>query len=73
MERRNRINKFAAKFSPDTILAFLPLHQPNLSSIVWSQDPAQAEVMASCDPQQFNRYLTTAFDNRLGLCVGHAT
>ncbi|KGQ57573.1 FAD-dependent 2-octaprenylphenol hydroxylase [Gallibacterium anatis] len=55
-------------FSPDAILAFLPLHQPHLSSIVWSQDPAQAEAMASCDPQQFNRYLTTAFDNRLGLC-----
>ncbi|MFC0322314.1 FAD-dependent monooxygenase [Gallibacterium melopsittaci] len=55
-------------FSSESILAFLPLHQPNLSSIVWSQDPLQAKALAVCDEEQFNRRLTTAFDNRLGLC-----
>ncbi|OBX06541.1 oxidoreductase [Gallibacterium salpingitidis] len=55
-------------FSPDAILAFLPLHQPHLSSIVWSQDPVKAKQLMNCDEESFNRQLTTAFDGRLGLC-----
>lgn len=55
-------------FAHDSILAFLPLHEENLCSIVWSQSPEQAQVMKDCDEQTFNRYLTEAFDYCLGLC-----
>ncbi|AWX14942.1 FAD-dependent 2-octaprenylphenol hydroxylase [Mergibacter septicus] len=54
-------------FSHNSILAFLPLHQPNLSSIVWSLDPLQARELVACDEKDFNQALTVAFDNRLGL------
>lgn len=59
-------------FSADSILAFLPLHQPHLSSIVWSLDPLQARELVNCDESDFNRALTVAFDNRLGLCKVHS-
>lgn len=55
-------------FAPDSILAFLPLAEPNLCSIVWSLPPEKAEALANCDEQAFNKALTVAFDNRLGLC-----
>ncbi|MDY4279766.1 MAG: FAD-dependent monooxygenase [[Pasteurella] mairii] len=55
-------------FSHDSILAFLPLHEENLCSIVWSQSPDQAQAMKDCDEQTFNRHVTVAFDHRLGLC-----
>ncbi|HHQ4542888.1 TPA: FAD-dependent 2-octaprenylphenol hydroxylase [Aeromonas veronii] len=55
-------------FTPDGPLAFLPLWQENLCSIVWSLPAARAEVLCACDDEQFNRQLTTAFDARLGLC-----
>lgn len=55
-------------FAHDSILAFLPLHEDNLCSIVWSQSPEQAQTMKDCDEQTFNRHLTVAFDHRLGLC-----
>lgn len=55
-------------FSPDSILAFLPLHQSNLCSIVWSLPPEQAKALSECDEESFNRQLTVDFDNHLGLC-----
>lgn len=55
-------------FSKDSILAFLPLHQTNLSSIVWSQPAEQAEYLSQCDEEEFNQKLAVAFDMRLGLC-----
>ncbi|MGL5948391.1 MAG: FAD-dependent monooxygenase [Aeromonas sp.] len=55
-------------FSPGGVLAFLPLWQPQLCSIVWSLSPALAATHVSCDDAQFNRALTAAFDARLGLC-----
>lgn len=55
-------------FTPDGPLAFLPLWQPNLCSIVWSVPATRAEALCTCDDEQFNRQLTTAFDGRLGLC-----
>ncbi|WP_421341479.1 FAD-dependent 2-octaprenylphenol hydroxylase [Aeromonas veronii] len=55
-------------FTPDGPLAFLPLWQENLCSIVWSLPAARAEALCACDDEQFNRQLTTAFDARLGLC-----
>lgn len=55
-------------FSPQSILAFLPMHQDNLCSIVWSLPPEQAKAMLACDQSSFNKALTSAFDNQLGLC-----
>lgn len=55
-------------FEPESILAFLPLAEENLCSIVWSLPPKQAELLLECDNETFNRALTIAFDNRLGLC-----
>ncbi|MGL5812039.1 MAG: FAD-dependent 2-octaprenylphenol hydroxylase [Aeromonas sp.] len=55
-------------FTPDGPLAFLPLWQPDLCSIVWSIPAARAEALCACDEEQFNRQLTVAFDGRLGLC-----
>ncbi|WP_042060209.1 FAD-dependent 2-octaprenylphenol hydroxylase [Aeromonas allosaccharophila] len=55
-------------FTPDGPLAFLPLWQENLCSIVWSLPVARAEALCACDDEQFNRQLTAAFDARLGLC-----
>ncbi|WP_323995581.1 FAD-dependent 2-octaprenylphenol hydroxylase [Aeromonas hydrophila] len=55
-------------FTPEGPLAFLPLWQPDLCSIVWSVPAKRAEALCQCDEEQFNRQLTTAFDGRLGLC-----
>lgn len=55
-------------FSPESILAFLPLRDEHLCSIVWSLPPEQAKQLVECDERQFNRALTIAFDNQLGLC-----
>ncbi|MBW3830560.1 FAD-dependent 2-octaprenylphenol hydroxylase [Aeromonas hydrophila] len=55
-------------FTPEGPLAFLPLWQADLCSIVWSVPAARAEALCQCDEEQFNRQLTTAFDGRLGLC-----
>jgi 2-polyprenylphenol 6-hydroxylase len=55
-------------FSPAGPLAFLPLWQPTLSSIVWSLPADEALRLQGCDEEHFNRALTAAFDARLGLC-----
>ncbi|WP_159565911.1 FAD-dependent 2-octaprenylphenol hydroxylase [Budvicia diplopodorum] len=55
-------------FHGDGILAFLPLWQPDLCSIVWSLSPEKAEQMQHLDDAQFNYQLAIAFDNRLGRC-----
>ncbi|WP_188007704.1 FAD-dependent 2-octaprenylphenol hydroxylase [Photobacterium damselae] len=55
-------------FRPQGPLAFLPLSEPNLCSIVWSTEPKEAERLCVMSDEQFNQYLTTAFDGRLGLC-----
>lgn len=55
-------------FAPDSILAFLPLNDENLCSIVWSLPPHQAQQLLECDESAFNQALTIAFDNRLGIC-----
>lgn len=55
-------------FAPESILAFLPLNEPNHCSIVWSLPPEQAEILNHCDEQTFNQAITVAFDNQLGLC-----
>lgn len=55
-------------FTPQGPLAFLPLWQPDLCSIVWSVPAARAEALCALDDDGFNRQLTAAFDGRLGLC-----
>lgn len=55
-------------FHGDGILAFLPLSDPHLCSIVWSLPPERAAAMCDAKPETFNRALAVAFDMRLGLC-----
>ena len=55
-------------FTPAGPLAFLPLWQDNLCSIVWSQTSDQAQHLLALDKTAFSRELTVAFDNRLGPC-----
>ncbi|MCL4128785.1 UNVERIFIED_CONTAM: hypothetical protein GTU68_023515 [Idotea baltica] len=62
-------NKTARQiFRPEGPLAFLPLGESNLSSIVWSLDPLHAENLVSMPEEEFNKQLTAGFDNQLGLC-----
>lgn len=55
-------------FHGEGILAFLPLQDPHLTSIVWSLPQPEAERLAQLPSEQFNRELAAAFDMRLGLC-----
>ncbi len=55
-------------FTPLGPLAFLPLSDPHMSSIVWSTDPNRAEQLVAMSESEFNRALTVEFDSRLGLC-----
>lgn len=55
-------------FYGDGMLAFLPLGDPHLCSIVWSMSSQEAERMRLASPRDFNQALAVAFDNRLGLC-----
>lgn len=55
-------------FTPDGPLAFLPLFEKNLCSIVWSVPPEKAEQLKNLTAVEFNKQLSRNFDNRLGLC-----
>ncbi|MEC9639319.1 FAD-dependent 2-octaprenylphenol hydroxylase [Escherichia marmotae] len=55
-------------FHGEGILAFLPLSDPHLCSIVWLLPPQEAQRMQQASEDEFNRALNIAFDNRLGLC-----
>ncbi|WP_413471837.1 FAD-dependent monooxygenase [Shewanella baltica] len=55
-------------FLKDGPLAFLPLYENNLCSIVWSVPPERANELLAMDKVQFERNLTAAFDGRLGIC-----
>ncbi|CAG21432.1 FAD-dependent 2-octaprenylphenol hydroxylase [Photobacterium profundum] len=55
-------------FRPQGPLAFLPLAESDLCSIVWSVAPDEAEQLCGLSDSEFNKSLTAAFDNRLGLC-----
>jgi 2-octaprenylphenol hydroxylase len=59
-------------FTPDGPLAFLPLFEKNLSSIVWSVSPDKAEQLKKLSKLEFERQLTRTFDNRLGHCELHS-
>lgn len=55
-------------FHGNGILAFLPLSDPHLCSIVWSLSPTDAEAMQTASNEEFNRALSSTFDLQLGLC-----
>ena len=55
-------------FTADGPLAFLPLFDENLCSIVWSVPPEKAKLLLALSDVEFNKQLSRAFDNRLGLC-----
>ncbi|CAM4423987.1 FAD-dependent 2-octaprenylphenol hydroxylase [Vibrio agarivorans] len=62
-------NKVARQvFTPQGPLAFLPLEDDNLCSIVWSIDPSRAEQLVAMSDDEFNKVLTVQFDNKLGVC-----
>ncbi|EPJ55325.1 MAG: hypothetical protein OFPI_04180 [Osedax symbiont Rs2] len=54
------------RFTSDGPLAFLPLADPHLSSIVWSTSPAHANSLMAMDEQQFSATLSREFEQRLG-------
>lgn len=47
-------------------LAFLPLQNPNTSSIVWSTVPEHANELLAMDEVEFRNALCDAFESRLG-------
>ncbi len=55
-------------FTPSGPLAFLPLFEPHLCSIVWSQQVCEAEKIKSMTDEHFNHAITAAFDANLGVC-----
>ncbi|EIJ2833044.1 FAD-dependent 2-octaprenylphenol hydroxylase [Vibrio parahaemolyticus] len=55
-------------FTPHGPLAFLPMSQPNMCSIVWSTEPNRAEELLVMSDEAFNKTLTSEFDARLGVC-----
>lgn len=55
-------------FTPEGPLAFLPLHEPDLCSIVWSLPPARAKALCEGEATVFLHQLYAAFDGSLGLC-----
>ncbi|WP_063656445.1 FAD-dependent 2-octaprenylphenol hydroxylase [Candidatus Arsenophonus triatominarum] len=55
-------------FHNDSILAFLPLHDPHLCSIVWSLPAMQANRRLNLEVSAFEKELSVALDMRLGFC-----
>lgn len=53
-------------FRPQGPLAFLPLSEPNLSSIVWSSNPTHIEKLMALSNDDFASALREAFQDRLG-------
>lgn len=53
-------------FSPEGILAFLPLSDPHQCSIVWSSRPKLTEHRTQYTEAEFNQQLNSAFQNKLG-------
>ncbi|MGR6872090.1 UbiH/UbiF/VisC/COQ6 family ubiquinone biosynthesis hydroxylase [Pseudomonas sp. HK3] len=54
------------RFTEDGVLAFLPLAQPNLCSIVWSCTQRHAQQLLELSDTEFLAQLTRAFEGTLG-------
>ena len=50
-------------------LAFLPLADPHVCSIVWSTSPDQAQALLDMDESTFHSELQQSFDHRLGAVI----
>jgi len=57
------------RFTESGVLAFLPLPQENLCSIVWSCPEQQAQSLLALDDKEFNIELSKAFESKLGNVV----
>lgn len=55
-------------FTPSGPLAFLPLYDEHLCSIVWSQQVDDAQALLDLDNRTFEQALYAAFDGKLGRC-----
>jgi 2-polyprenylphenol 6-hydroxylase len=53
-------------FNPDGPLAFLPLIDKHLCSIVWSTTPQKVNQLMALSPETFNEVLSKAFAYKLG-------
>jgi 2-octaprenylphenol hydroxylase len=53
-------------FTPEGPLAFLPLHDPHQSSIVWSVPPEAADALMSLSVNAWNEAITQTFQQHLG-------
>ncbi|MGL9733736.1 MAG: FAD-dependent 2-octaprenylphenol hydroxylase [Symbiopectobacterium sp.] len=56
-------------FHGDGMLAFLPLADADLCSIIWSLPPLQARSMLALPEEDFDQQLAIAFDMHLGRCT----
>jgi|WetSurMetagenome_2_1015567.scaffolds.fasta_scaffold01827_2 2-polyprenylphenol 6-hydroxylase len=54
------------RFLGSSILAFLPLSEPHICSIVWSVPPNQAKDLLKLSVEEFNQLLSTSFAHKLG-------
>jgi len=54
------------RFLPSGPLAFLPVSENNISSIVWSTSAEEAERLCELDETAFRQELEVAFEKRLG-------
>lgn len=55
-------------FTKEGPLAFLPLFEKDLCSIVWSVTPDESTRLTTLSENEFNKELARAFDNQLGAC-----
>lgn len=56
-------------FLPEGPLAFLPLYQKDLCSIVWSTSPQEAARLKALPNEEFNKEITAASDGKLGKII----
>ncbi len=59
-------NRALQVFRPEGTLAFLPLPEPDYSSIVWSAEAQQAESLAALSDDDFRAQLQSAIGDSLG-------
>lgn len=57
------------RFTSDGPLAFLPLSEPHISSIVFSTSPGHAKMLMELADEEFNKVLSQEFEQRLGTVV----
>lgn len=68
--RTEKSHNFTARqiFLSQGPLAFLPMSDEHVCSIVWTQDANQADTICLLDDAAFNKFLTKCFQSTLGEC-----